>query len=131
MKLNNEILKNKTVKQKKEYLEKYRNIIMNQLNEINNSIADLEVEIQNINVEELVKKRIKAIDEKNKVSIKTGQISKDEYEDIMYELELYPDIIHSIQSHFDINSIADLQKSDLNYVKNKIRTIKKQHENRD
>jgi len=131
MKLTDEILKNKTTEQKKSYLEKYRNLLHNQIYEVSTSIMDLEIEIQNNNIEKIVTERMKSVTDNKKSSSKSGQISTIEYDDLMYELQHYPDLIQSMQTYFKIDSLDELRKVDLQYVKNKIRTLKKVHENRD
>jgi len=131
MKLTDEILKNKTSEQKKSYLEKYRTLLHNQIYEVSTSIMSLEIEIQNNNIEKIVAERMKTVTDSKKSSSKLGQISTIEYDDLMYELEHYPDLIQSIQDHFKIDSLGELSRVDLQYVKNKIRTLKKVHENRD
>lgn len=55
-------------------------------------------------------------------------ISKQEYEDIMWELEGYPDLVKNIQKHYAISSIADLPKSEFYNTKAQIRKIKKAQE---
>lgn len=55
-------------------------------------------------------------------------ISIDEYEDLMWELESFPEIVKSILKHYDIVSIADLPKSEFHNAKSQIRKIKKTHE---
>lgn len=55
-------------------------------------------------------------------------ISKDEYEDLLYELDGFPELVTGIQKFYDIISIADLPKSEFHQAKAKIRKLKKTHE---
>lgn len=55
-------------------------------------------------------------------------ISTDEYDDIMWELNDYPEIVKSLQKHYGLSSIADLPKSEYHPAKAQIRKIKKTHE---
>lgn len=55
-------------------------------------------------------------------------ITSDEYEDLMWELEEFPEVVKSILKHYDITSIADLPKTEFHNAKAQIRKIKKTHE---
>lgn len=55
-------------------------------------------------------------------------ITKDQYDDLMYELEAYKDIARGIQDFYKITSIADLPKSEYHTVVARIRKLKATHE---
>lgn len=61
-------------------------------------------------------------------AIESESISTEQYEDLMWELEKYPDIVKGIQKYYNISSIADLPKSEFYNAKAQIRKIKKTHE---
>lgn len=55
-------------------------------------------------------------------------INSQEYDELIFELEGYADIVKSIHKYYDITSIADLPKSEFHNVKAQIRKVKKANE---
>jgi len=55
-------------------------------------------------------------------------VTADQYKELMFELDGYPDIAKGIQVFYKISSLADLPKSEYYVVQNKIRKLKKTHE---
>ena len=55
-------------------------------------------------------------------------ITADQYKELMFELDGFPDIAKGIQVFYKISSIADLPKGEYYVVQNKIRKLKKTHE---
>lgn len=55
-------------------------------------------------------------------------ISIAQYEDLMMELEGYEEIAKGIQNAYGISSISDLPKDQYYIVQNRVRTLKKDHE---
>ncbi len=65
---------------------------------------------------------------KAKPSVHADTITKDQYTDLMYELEGFDDIAKGIQDFYQITTIADLPKDQYHIAAAKIRKIKKTHE---
>lgn len=65
---------------------------------------------------------------KTVVSEHQDKITKDQYEDINYELEGFPGIARGILKAFNITALADIPKTEFYKVQNEIRKIKKTHE---
>ena len=128
MKLILDLLKEKSLEEQKNYLEKHRNFLIAQIGHITMEITDIEKRMQEKLIRDMVEAREIQTKKPFKKPEKDEVISFTDYEDIMYELRDYPDIIVSVQNNFKIDSIAELLKTDLQWVKNRIRTIKKQHE---
>lgn len=55
-------------------------------------------------------------------------ISIEEYNDLMWDLEEFPDIVKNIQKHYGITTLADLPRTEYHNAKAQIRKIKKTHE---
>jgi hypothetical protein len=123
-----DLLKDKTLEQQKEYLENHRSALGGQLMEITMQISNVEKKLQEKRIESMVAERLKTLHEPVRLNKSKEVITLVEYEDIMYELRDYPEIVIGIQNHFNIDSIAELPQVDLPYVKNKVRAIKRQHE---
>lgn len=75
-----------------------------------------------------LKKEKAEADAKKKKKENTVLISKDEYDDLMWELDGYPDIVKAIHKFYKIESLVELPKAELYNAKREIRRIKKNDE---
>ncbi len=55
-------------------------------------------------------------------------ISKEQYDDLMFELEGYPEIAKGLQEFFKIKTVADLPADQIYFARDKIRRLKKTHD---
>lgn len=131
--MNFELLKNKTLDEQKKYLEKYSKLLFEQLFEVRMKLNDIENALIDHKIQQLESKlkaskhtHTKSEPEKSYDPIE--RITKEEYQDIMSDLEGYHDIIHSIYDHYGIHSIEQLPRSELYNAKKRIKRIKKQHQ---
>lgn len=76
-------------------------------------------------VEEIRKPQKDKIEEK---AYSPEVINKDQYTDLMYELDGYEDIANGIQKFYNIPTIADMPRNQYHIAIAKIRKIKKTHE---
>jgi|SRR5579859_3615956 hypothetical protein len=58
----------------------------------------------------------------------TEPVSSEEYQELIWELEGFPEIAQNLQEFYDIKTLADLPRSEYYNAKAKIRKIKKVHE---
>lgn len=56
------------------------------------------------------------------------RISNDQYNDLLIELEGYPDIAKGVMDTYAIDTLADLPKEQYHQAANKVRLIKKRHQ---
>jgi hypothetical protein len=55
-------------------------------------------------------------------------VTKEQYNDLMIELEGYPELVKDIQDTYDIETLADLPKAEYHIALGKLRRIKKTHD---
>ncbi len=55
-------------------------------------------------------------------------ITKEQYDDLMFELEGYPEITKGLQEFFKIKTVADLGADQIYFARDKIRRLKKTHD---
>lgn len=79
-------------------------------------------QIQDYTLEQLKKPKEKREIDHN------STVSKEQYDDLMIELDGYPEIVNNIKEVYDIDTLADLPKSEYHPALAKIRKIKRLHE---
>lgn len=61
-------------------------------------------------------------------TVEKETISKEEYDELMWELDDFPDIAKGVLKFYDLQTLADLPREQLYAAKSQIRKVKKAHE---